>query len=209
MTDADVPEPEPEPEPEPDLVPEGYPSFPLTSKRRRKPDDGELEVFVADEQNAIAVDTERWARLATQVLDAEGVRGDAELSLLFVDEAHIADLNKRFMGEDGPTDVLAFPLEDDLVGTGRWPDSGTPGPVGNRTEQGEPPLMLGDVVLCPTVAARNAEAQGATLTDELALLVVHGILHVLGMDHADPEEEAAMQAKERSLLGRFHTSTPG
>ncbi len=190
--------------PEPERVPDGYPSFPLISKRRRRPDEGQLEVFVADEQDAHAVDTERWARLATLVLDAEGVRGDAELSLLFVDEAHIADLNERFMGAEGPTDVLAFPLEDDLSGTGRWPDSGTTGPIGNRDEPGDPPLLLGDIVVCPAVAARNAPTHAGTFDDEIALLVVHGILHILGMDHADPDEEAAMQAKERALLERFH-----
>ena len=193
----------PEP-PEPDAVPAGYPSFPLASRRRRLPDEGTLEVFVADEQTAEPVEGERWARLAEEVLDAEGIRGDAELSLLFVDEGAIAELNQRFMGADGPTDVLAFPLEDDLVGMGRWPDSGTPGPMGNRAEPTDPPLLLGDIVICPAVAARNAPTHAGTYEDEIALLVVHGILHVLGMDHADPEEAEVMQAKERDLLARFH-----
>ena len=185
---------------------DAYPAFPLASKRRRLPDEGTLEVFVADEQASHPVDAERWGRLAEQVLDAEGIRGDAELSLLFVDETTIAELNSRFMGHEGPTDVLAFPMEEDLVGTGRWPDSGTTGPMGGRTEPSDPPLLLGDVVICPAVAERNAPQHAGTYDDEIALLVVHGILHVLGMDHADPAEEAAMQAKERELLARFHTS---
>jgi probable rRNA maturation factor len=201
MPDDDPPEP-----PDPDLVPEGYPSFPLASRRRRLPDAGTLEVFVANEQDAQPVEGERWGRLAEQVLDAEGIRGDAELSLLFVDEVAIAELNQRFMGVGGPTDVLAFPLEDDLVGVGRWPDSGTSGPMGNRDEPSDPPLLLGDVVICPSVAARNAPTHAGTYDDEIALLVVHGILHVLGHDHADPEEAEAMQAKERELLARFHRS---
>ncbi|MGI8662136.1 MAG: rRNA maturation RNase YbeY [Acidimicrobiales bacterium] len=192
--------------PEPDLVPDGYPSFPLASRRRRLPEAGTLEVFVADEQTAEPVEGGRWGRLAERVLDAEGISGDAELSLLFVDEVAIAELNHRFMGVDGPTDVLAFPLEDDLVGMGRWPDSGTPGPMGNRSEPSDPPLLLGDVVICPAVAARNAPNHAGTYEDELALLVVHGTLHVLGLDHAEPAEELAMQAKERDLLARFHRS---
>ena len=182
------------------------PGYPLTSKRRRMPDEGVLEVFVADEQNGHPVEQARWQRLAEQVLDAEGIRGDAELSLLFVDEQTMAELNKRFMGHDGPTDVLAFPLEDDAVGAGRWPDNGPVGPSSNRAEPSEVPMLLGDVVVCPSVAARNAPTHAGTYEDELALLVVHGLLHVLGMDHADEEEAAAMQAKERALLDRFYRS---
>jgi probable rRNA maturation factor len=180
------------------------PTYPLTSKRRRLPDEGVLEVFVANEQADQPVDSARWQLLAQRVLDAEGIRGDAELSLLFVNEATIAELNERFMGIAEPTDVLAFPLEDDAATSGRWPDNGPTGPSGHRDDTGEPPLLLGDVVVCPTVAAANAPTHAGTYDDELALLVVHGILHVLGMDHGDPEEEAEMQAKERSLLERFH-----
>ena len=178
--------------------------FPLVSKRRRRPEEGEVEVFVADEQAAHPVDTVRLRRLAQEVLDAQGVRGDAELSILFVDETAIAELNERFMDESGPTDVLSFPLEEDLGGQGRWPDGGTSGPDPSRSEPSDPPLLLGDVVICPSVAARNAPNHAGTYEDELALLVVHGILHVLGMDHSEPEEEAAMQTRERELLDRFH-----
>ena len=182
------------------------PGYPLTSKRRRLPDEGTIEVFVADEQSSQPVDGARWQKLAENVLAAEGIRGDAELSLLFVDASTMAELNKRFLGEDSPTDVLAFPLDDDLVGAGRWPDNGPTGPASNRVEVEEAPLLLGDVVVCPSVAATNAPFHAGTYDDEIALLVVHGILHVLGMDHADPDEAAAMQAKERSLLERFHAS---
>src|SRR5215468_4115055 len=108
------------------------PGYPLTSKRRRLPEEGSIEVFVADEQSSHRVDGTRWQKMAKRVLAVEGLRGDAELSLLFVDEAAMTELNKRFMGHDEPTDVLAFPLEDDLVGAGRWPDNGPTGPASNR-----------------------------------------------------------------------------
>src|SRR5215210_1494348 len=87
-----------------------------------------VAVFVADEQTAHPVDNLRWVRLARDVLQAEGVRGDAELSMLFVDEDSIADLNKRFLGKDGPTDVLAFPIDEEPPDSGRSPDSGGSGP---------------------------------------------------------------------------------
>jgi probable rRNA maturation factor len=143
--------------------------------------------------------------LAHDVLVAEGVRGDAELSLLFVDETAIAELNGRFMDSDGPTDVLAFPIDDPAV-SGRWPDSGTSGPDREDPEPDDLPLLLGDVVVCPAVARRQAPEHAGTYEDELALLVVHGVLHVLGHDHGEPEETAVMQARERALLDRFHRS---
>ncbi len=166
-------------------------------------------VFGVDEQDDHAIDVARWVRLAEDVLTAEGVRRDSELSVLFVDEATMADLNGRHMGKDGPTDVLAFPIDDDAVDPGRWPDGGSTGPDRPPFDLDELPTLLGDVVVCPAVAARQAPEHGGplhdgTLDDEVALLVVHGILHVLGHDHAEPEETERMQAKERSLLERFH-----
>ena len=163
-----------------------------------------IEVFAADEQSEEPVETMRWVRLAQDVLVAEGIKGDAELSMLFVDETAIADLNKRFRGDEGPTDVLAFPIDDQVVESGRSPDSGGSGPGVNPPEPAEAPVMLGDVVVCPTVARRNAESRSATVDDEMALLVVHGILHLLGMDHVDDDEARTMQQRERDLLGRFH-----
>ncbi len=178
--------------------------FPLASRRRRLPDEGDLEVFVSDEQDDQPVEVFRWRVLAENVVRAQGVRGEAELALRFVDETAMADLNERFMEVEGPTDVLAFPLDDEPATPGRWPDNGTTRPDPARAEPEEPPLLLGDVVICPAVAARNAPEHAGTYDDEIALLVVHGILHILGMDHADPDEEAAMQARERELLDRFH-----
>jgi len=166
-------------------------------------------VFGVDEQDDHAVDVGRWVRLAEDVLAAEGVRRDSELSLLFVDEQAMTELNERHMGKAGPTDVLAFPIDDDAVDPGRWPDGGSTGPDRPPLDLDELPTLLGDVVVCPAVAARQApehagERHDGGVDDEIALLVVHGILHVLGHDHAEPEETERMQAKERSLLERFH-----
>ena len=168
-----------------------------------------IEVFAADEQTDIPVDTMRWVRLAEAVLEAEGVKGDAELSVLFVDEEAIADLNRRFLGKAGPTDVLAFPIDEEPVEGGRSPDSGGTGPGYLPAEPTDLPVLLGDVVICPAVAQRNAPAHAGTYEDEVALLVVHGILHLLGMDHMDDTDAEAMEKRERDLLSRFHKPAEG
>lgn len=162
------------------------------------------DVFVADEQTGHAVDALRWARLAESVLGAQGVKEDAELSVLFVDEAAMADLNKRFLGKEGPTDVLAFPIDEEPVEGGRSPDSGGSGPGYVPIEPEVLPTLLGDVVICPAVAERNAPDHAGTYEDEIALLLVHGILHLLGMDHAEEDQAAEMEQRERELLEQFH-----
>ena len=179
---------------------------PRSEHPRRIGGDGQPEVFVADEQSDIALDAARWGALAEAVLVAEGVRGGAELSVLFVDEPSIAELNERFMDHVGPTDVLAFPIDADAV----WAvhDPLASGPDRSDPDPDEIPLLLGDVVVCPAVAARNAPEHAGTVDDEIALLVVHGVLHVLGRDHADPEEAAEMRARERALLEEHHWRAP-
>lgn len=139
-----------------------------------------------DEQEAQPVDLDRWVALATAALVAEGVR-TGELTLAFVDEEDMAELNAEHMGETYATDVLSFPLDADLAS----------GPH-------DAPLLLGDVVICPAVAAAQAAGHAGCVDDELALLVVHGVLHVLGHDHAHPAETARMRARERALLEAFH-----
>lgn len=163
-----------------------------------------IDVFVADEQHDQPVDTARWATLAEAILRAEGVKGDAELSVLFVDETTMADLNKRFLGKDGPTDVLAFPIDEEPAEGGRSPDSGGAGPGHVPPEPSDLPMLVGDVVICPAVAERNAPEHAGTYDDELALLLVHGILHLMGMDHLDDTEAEAMEQRERELLDRYH-----
>jgi probable rRNA maturation factor len=163
-------------------------------------------VFGADEQRDVTIDVARWLKLARLVLADERVDerfgGDVEMSLLFVDEATITELNERFLGSDGPTDVLAFPLDEELPPAGRRPDQGGRGP-GAPSDPGDPPALLGDVVLCPSVAHAQAQRQGVAPDDEVALLVVHGVLHLLDYDHAEPEETAVMRRREQELLERF------
>lgn len=165
-------------------------------------------MFCADEQAEVPVDIDRWQALAVAVLRSEGVRGLAELSLLFISEAEIAELNEDYMGKEGATDVLAFPIdaaEAEMVlhnqPSNRGPDRSPPDP-------GDMPLLLGDVVICPAVAARQAAEHAGTLDDEFALLVVHGILHVLGHDHHEPDETAVMRARELALLEAHHWVGP-
>lgn len=162
------------------------------------------DVFVADEQSTLPLDVGRWAELARNVLDAENVGDDVEVSLLFVDEPTIAELNERFLGNSGPTDVLAFPIDDEPVPGGRSPDEGGTGPGGPLSSEEDPvPVLLGDVVVCPSVARRQAEEHEVAAEDELALLVVHGLLHLLGMDHLESDEAERMEDRERQLLNRF------
>ena len=163
-------------------------------------------VFGADEQRDIDIEVSRWVGLARLVLTDERVNerygDDVEMSLMFVDEQTIAELNVRFLGGDGPTDVLAFPMDEELPPGGRQPDQGGRGP-GAPTDAGDPPALLGDVVVCPAIASRQAAEHGVPPDDELALLVVHGVLHLLDYDHAEPEETAAMRRREQELLARF------
>jgi probable rRNA maturation factor len=164
-----------------------------------------IDIYAADEQHDHEIDLERWVDLARGSLTDEGVRGIAEVSLIFADEPTIADLNQQFMGHEGPTDVLSFPIDDEPEPTGRVPDAGGSGP-------GEPPLaeipqLIGDVVICPAVAARNAVEHEVPFDDEVALLVVHGVLHLLGWDHVIDEEAERMEARERELLTRHYRAS--
>ena len=150
-----------------------------------------MSVEVADESGfaeARGVDQVEIAALARHVLDAMRVHPQAELSVLLVDEEAMERLHVQWMDEPGPTDVLSFPMDELRPG-----DEGEPSPPG----------LLGDVVLCPEVAATQALAAGHSTSEELLLLTTHGILHLLGYDHAEPEEEAEMFALQRRLLLTF------
>ena len=161
-----------------------------------------IDVFAADEQDDHPMEVARWSTLALRVLAARGVKGENEVSLLFVDEDAMAALNQQFLGKSGPTDVLSFPIEDEPGPTGRSPDLGGSGP-GVSPDEGTLTL-LGDVVICPAVAAANAVEHEVSLEDEVALLVVHGLLHLLGLDHEEEAEAERMEALEQELLTRYY-----
>jgi probable rRNA maturation factor len=162
-----------------------------------------LDLYVADEQSDHPVAVDRWSQLARAVLAAEGIVQDTEVSLLFVDEVTIASLNQRFLDKEGPTDVLSFPIEDEVDRSGRSPDEGGTGPGSIEADSGRL-LLLGDVVICPSVAERNAVEHGVPFDDEIALLVVHGILHLLGMDHVVDQEAERMEQREQRLLDLYY-----
>lgn len=140
-----------------------------------------VSVVVTNETDT-PIDPGVWASLVERVLLAEGVAGPAETNVVFVDTDAIAKLNGEHMGVDGPTDVLSFPIDD-------APDE-VAGPV----------RLVGDIVVCPSVAAAQAADHAGTVDDEIALLLVHGALHLLGHDHAEPDERERMWAAEQRLL---------
>jgi probable rRNA maturation factor len=146
-----------------------------------------LSIEISNE-SGFPVDEVKLLAVARYALGEMGVNPMAELSLLLVETDYMAELNHRWMGKTGPTDVLAFPMDEMEIDRG-------PGPDG-ETE----PTLLGDVVLCPTVAERQARTAGHRTEDELHLLTVHGILHLLGYDHAEPEEEKEMFGLQGRLL---------
>jgi probable rRNA maturation factor len=138
------------------------------------------------------VDVDRWRSLATTVVGDEPI-GAMQVNLVFVSAARIAELKREHLDGDGsPTDVLAFPIDE-------------PDPAASPLDH----LILGDVVISPAVAAVQAADHAGSYDDEVALLVVHGLLHLLGMDHAEPAERVAMQARERELLDRHHGPLAG
>lgn len=165
-------------------------------------------MFCADEQADVPLDLERWQHLALDVLRDEGVRGLSELSILFVGETEMTELNEGYMGKTGSTDVLAFPLDGHDVTQVVITGGATRGPDRAPVDPGDLPLLLGDVVICPVVAQRQAPEHAGTLDDEIALLIVHGILHVLGRDHAEPAEAIEMRARELALLEAHHWHAP-
>jgi len=150
-------------------------------------------------ESGVAVDESGLAALARHVLDGMRVHPLAELSVLLVDEAAMTGLHQRWMGEDGPTDVLAFPMDE----LGLPPPGGSQAEHGTDDEAAE--TLLGDVVLCPQVATEQAGKAGHSVQDELELLCTHGILHLLGYDHAEPEEHATMFGLQDRLLAGWHS----
>ncbi|WP_353809812.1 rRNA maturation RNase YbeY [Agromyces sp. SYSU T00194] len=139
-------------------------------------------------ESGVEVDEEALQRLVVFALDALHVHADAELAIVLVDEGAMEQLHVQWMDEPGPTDVLSFPMDELRPGT---------------EDAMSPPGLLGDIVLCPQVAAAQAQSAGHGLLDELQLLTAHGLLHLLGFDHAEPEEEKEMFGIQRDILVGF------
>ena len=145
-----------------------------------------MDVFLANEQG-VPLDEPLLAALARHVLEAEDVDPSAELSILFVGPDHIRRLNARYAGDDYATDVLAFPMMEDDEDT----------------------VLLGDVVVCPEIAQANAAKAGGTLDRELRMLVVHGTLHLLGYDHQNDAQRAAMDKRTNEVMDAFARQVTG
>lgn len=148
-----------------------------------------MSVFLANEQ-AVDVDVAELRGLAELVLGEEGYPPSTEVTILLVAADEMAGYNQRFLDRDGPTDVLAFPV-DHLI-PGFVPD----------VDPHDPPLMAGDVLIAPEYVARQAETLEVPFGDEMALMVIHGVLHLLGYDHETEEEAELMERRERDLLAK-------
>lgn len=145
-------------------------------------------------ESAIEIDETVLQRLTDFNLAQLHVSPDAEVAIVLVDEGAMEALHVQWMDEPGPTDVLSFPMDELRPGTEDRPT---------------PPGLLGDIVLCPQVAETQAQGAGHTLLDELILLTTHGLLHLLGYDHAEPEEEREMFGLQKELIQGFARAERG
>ncbi len=144
-------------------------------------------------ESGVDADSAGLVRLATFALDRLGIHPMAELSILLVDEDTMSAYHEKYMGEPGPTDVLSFPM-DEL----RPPE-----------DDEEPPLgLLGDIVLCPTVTGRQAAEHDRSPQGEAEYLLVHGLLHLLGYDHAEPDEKTAMFGLKDKIVAAWEAERP-
>ena len=156
-------------------------------QERRRSQENKLSIEINNE-SGIEVDESALLRLAAYELDFLRVHPDAELAILLVDEAAMEQLHVQWMDEPGPTDVLSFPMDELRPGS---------------DDEITPAGLLGDIVLCPQVAVAQAEEAGHSVLDELLLLTAHGMLHLLGFDHAEPDDEKEMFGIQRDILVGF------
>ena len=150
-----------------------------------------VPIDLVDTSGTASTDADALLRQAAFLLDRLHLDPDAELSIALVDEAEMTRLHVEWMDEPGSTDVLSFPMDDLAPGD----------PLGPRVTG-----VLGDVIICPAVAARQADQAGHGVNDELALLLTHGVLHLLGYDHAEPHEHQRMFALQDSLLADWRSA---
>jgi probable rRNA maturation factor len=153
-------------------------------------------------ESGVDVDERALTELGRFVLDALGIDPLGELSVVLLDTDTMAGMHQQWMDIPGPTDVMAFPMDaEDFAAEGG--DRGTGRPGHGRSEYGDSPAMLGDVVLCPVIAESQAREAGHSAEAELHLLCTHGILHLLGYDHAEPDEEREMFELQAKLVGEW------
>ena len=141
-------------------------------------------------ETQVAIDEAEFVALADWVLTQMRVSTSAELNILFIDEDPMAELHLRWLDLPGPTDVMSFPMDELRPGSEEEPAEG----------------VLGDICVCPQVAERQAHDAGHSAAEEMLMLVTHGILHLLGYDHAEPEEREEMFDLQRRLLLTFLAS---
>lgn len=154
-----------------------------------------MTVLVSDEQDD-PIPMQSLSDLVGIVMEAEGLERDTVIDLTFVGEAAMTELNQTHMNKTGPTDVLSFPIEDAQPG------------ISPRRNPAGPPVHLGDIFVCPRVVAANATETDVPFSDELALVVVHGVLHLLGYDHVDDDDADLMESRERSILQQVGSVRP-
>ncbi|KAB8287407.1 16S rRNA maturation RNase YbeY [Bifidobacterium ramosum] len=145
-----------------------------------------MSVDVANE-TVWTIDPKVFSDLGIWVMDQMRVSTQSDLTILFVDPEPIAELHERWMNLEGPTDVMSFPMDELRPGDGKTVMEG----------------VLGDLVICPWVAAQQAAAAGHSTLEEMMLLTIHGILHLLGYDHVGPDQERQMFGLQRQLLLTF------
>jgi probable rRNA maturation factor len=150
-----------------------------------------MSIEIANE-SGVDVDEAPIVDVARYALEQMGVSPLAELSILLVELEPMSELHERWLDEPGPTDVMSFPMDE--LDTAKRPDAPPSGPS-----------LLGDIVLCPAFARDQAVSAGHALDDELHLLTVHGVLHLLGYDHAEPDEEKEMFGLQGELLSGWRT----
>lgn len=150
-----------------------------------------MSVDIANESD-VSLDEEDIRALVVFGMETMKVHPAADVAVVFVDEPAMEQLHVQWMGEPGPTDVLSFPI-DEL----------RPGRDGEVSAEG----ILGDIVVCPSVAQKQADAAGHSLQHEIQMLTVHGLLHLLGFDHAEPEEEAEMFGLQGNILSSYRAGS--
>jgi len=153
-----------------------------------------MDITFADEQDD-PLPSDLLLELAAAAMAAESLPDSTQLAITLVTDERMAELNLQYMGKTGPTDVLSFPIEDFSAGV-------------SASDPDGPPLMLGDIVICPSVVRGNAGSAAVAFEDEMALMIVHGVLHLLGRDHVIEAEAEAMEQREREILAQVGRRRP-